>query len=1053
MQRFALQFVLVLACASPVFAQVPSGAVAGTVTDQNGGVLANATITVTNKATGLSRVVQSGRDGTFSVPSLPAGRYDVLVVTQGFQPAGSVADVVTGSTATVRVSLEVGPQSETVMVTGTSTAVDLSSNRVQGVVARTQIENLPLNGRSFMNLAALQPGVTVNLGNPAQFNAQFNVSVLGGPASRTAITVDGGNIRNPIEGGPGQNFSQEVVQEFQISTANFDLSTGIAAFGAINVVTRAGTNNFSGAAYFYHRDESLSAYPGLVRNSLTDNPEFSRQQTGFVLGGPLKKDKAHFFANYERTDQQGVYIVQPDLRSVQGFDTLADAPYDANTMSGRVDYRISEKHSLFGRYSYDGNTNSGPFGTPVPASNFVSNDNGVHQSLFGITSVLSPTLVNEFRFSHMYWKNRNSPAACVGDPNNECLGAGGPEVFYLNSVNFALGNNFNSPQGRDFHRFPVSNHTTWLKGDHQVKFGGTWEHADSVGYWGFFDPARVYLLSPEFLAGVNPALPALFGLPDGIIRSQADLEKLPVVSFLLGIGDPSQPSYHVDDARTNDRYHLYAQDSWQATDSLTLNFGLGWQHESNVLNHDLAKPQYLSPIYGSDLSATKKNFKNFSPAAGFAWNIGGDRPMVIRGGAGIYYDTQLGWWRLGERAVIGGSGRQFIGNAAVINPLTGQPFSPAYLNSLAYNYGTFLRQMPALRAQQDAKYPGTGDQPQILLSKQATALGALYPQEFPTTKAYHFNVGFQRELGASLAVQADVVYRKMLNGTPGGFFGASVDYNRFNAIGGPVIPACTAAGANDPAAQCSSGPINFWWPGAESEYTALLLRLDRRYANRYSYTVSYALQDSQSIRDVSQNLNDYFATYGPDLPRHNLTVSGVVDIKGGFQLSVLSAYLSRPPVSPTIAGVDNTGTNTTTSAFTPLLTLLGRGNADYLSNEELADLVNEYNTTIAGTLTPAGAAGVLANQRYPTIRLPDDYDLGDMFSSQDVRLTYTLRLGGRTQLRLIGEVFNVFNVSNLTNYNYNLSVPGTFGKANQRVGQTFGSGGPRAGQFAVRVSF
>ena len=118
---------------------------------------------------------------------------------------------------------------------------------MQGVVGRTQIESLPLNGRSFMNLAELQPGVTVNLGNPAQFNAQFNVSVLGGPASRTAITVDGGNIRNPIEGGPGQNFSQEVVQEFQISTANFDLSTGIAAFGAINVVTRSGTNDFSGA--------------------------------------------------------------------------------------------------------------------------------------------------------------------------------------------------------------------------------------------------------------------------------------------------------------------------------------------------------------------------------------------------------------------------------------------------------------------------------------------------------------------------------------------------------------------------------------------------------------------------------------------------------------------------------------------------------------------------------------------------------------------------------------------------------------------------------------
>ena len=415
-----------------------------------------------------------------------------------------------------------------------------------------------------MNLAALQPGVTVNLGNPAQFNAQFNVSVLGGPASRTAITVDGGNIRNPIEGGPGQNFSQEVVQEFQISTANFDLSTGIAAFGAINVITRAGTNDFSGAAYFYHRDESLSAYPGLVRSTLTDNPEFSRQQTGFVLGGPLKKDKAHFFANYERTDQQGVYIVQPDLGRCRGSTRWPMPPTmrNAERPSG---LQVSDKHSLFGRYSYDGNTNSGPFGTPVPASNFVSNDNGVHQSLFGITSVLSPTLINEFRFSHMYWKNRNTPAACVGDPNSACLGAGGPEVFYLNSVNFALGNNFNSPQGRDFHRFPVSNHTTWLKGDHQVKFGGTWEHCRLGGLLGLFRPgprvSPVARVPGRRQPGAPGAVrPARWHHPEPGGPGEAAGRVVPARHRRS-----AQPSYKVDDARANNRYHLYAQDSWQAT--------------------------------------------------------------------------------------------------------------------------------------------------------------------------------------------------------------------------------------------------------------------------------------------------------------------------------------------------------------------------------------------------------------------------------------------------------------------------------------------------------
>ncbi len=1058
MFRFGLLFVLGLAIATPLNAQTPTGTIAGTVTDQVGAVLPNVAITITNKDTGASRVVQSGADGTFSVPSLPAGSYDVLIVASGFQPIVTPATVTVGSTTTVRIGLEVGTRTETVTVTGATTSVDLVSNRVQGVVGRSQIENLPLNGRSFMNLAALQPGVTVALGNPAQFNAQFNVSVLGGPASRTAITVDGGNVRNPVEGGPGQNFSQEVVQEFQISTANFDLSTGIAAFGAINIVTRSGSNDLRGSGYFYYRDQNMAAYPSLARNSLTEDPEFSRKQGGFVLGGPIKKDKVHFFGSYERTNQRGVYVVQPDLPSVAAFGTLAPAPYVGNQTSGRVDFRLGDKHTLFGRYSNDRNTNSGPFGTPVPPSNFVSNKNHVDQQLVGITSVLTPTLVNEFRFSHMYWRNRNTPALCEGSIDGNCIGAGGPEIFYLNSVNFALGNNFNSPQGRDIHRFPISNNTTWQKGRHSVKFGGTFEPSDLTGYWGFFDPARAYLLSPEFIVaatGGNPAILPVFGLPaDGRLRSQADLLRLPVVTFILGIGDPAQPSYNLDAARNNKRYHLYVQDSWQATSSLTVNYGLGWQHESNVLNHDLAKPAYLAPIYGSDLGPTKKNYKNFSPAAGFAYSIGKGRPTVIRGGAGIFYDTQLGWWRLGERAVIGGSGRQFIFNNAVINPANGQAFSTAFLNTLSYNYGTFLQQLPVLRAQQEAKYPGTGDQPQILLSKQATALGAMYPREFPTTRANHFNLGFQRELGGALLVQGDFVYRKMLHGTPGGFFGASVDYNKFDSIQGPVIPRCTTAEqANNPAAQCSSGAMNFWWPGATAVYKGLLLKADKRFSRRYMLSASYALQFSDSIGDVTQNLNDYFATYGPDLPRHNLTVSGAIDLPWRLQLSLLSTFLSRSPIAPTINGFNNSGTSGATQGYTPLLGILGKGYSDFLSNKELESLVAEYNNRFAGTPTPHATAGLAPTQRYPVITLPTDYRLGDIFTSQDVRVSKGVRLSGSTELRIIGEVFNIFNVSNLTNFNYNLVVPATFGKANQRVGQTFGSGGPRAFQVAARVSF
>jgi hypothetical protein len=286
----------------------------------------------------------------------------------------------------------------------------------------------------------------------------------------------------------------------------------------------------------------------------------------------------------------------------------------------------------------------------------------------------------------------------------------------------------------------------------------------------------------------------------------------------------------------------------------------------------------------------------------------------------------------------------------------------------------------------------------------------------------------------------------MIHGTPGGFFGASVDFNHFNAIGGPKIPVCTGTQANDPAAECSSGPINFWWPGATSKYEALLLKLDKRFSHRVQFTTSYAFQNSKSILDVTQDLNNFFATYGADLPRHNLNISGIVDLPWKVQVSVLSQFLSHPPVAPAIGGFDNTGTNSPSGAYAPLLTVLGHEYSAFLSPSDLRDLVSQYNRTVAGTKTPAGT-------NFPTITLPANFQLGDVYSSQDIRVQKTISLHERLQLRLIGEVFNVFNVSNVTNFSFNLATPSTFGLPNQRVGQTFGSGGPRAFQIAARMSF
>jgi len=313
----------------------------------------------------------------------------------------------------------------------------------------------------------------------------------------------------------------------------------------------------------------------------------------------------------------------------------------------------------------------------------------------------------------------------------------------------------------------------------------------------------------------------------------------------------------------------------------------------------------------------------------------------------------------------------------------------------------------------------------------------------------------QHAFGKGFVLQSDFVYRHMIHGTSGGFFGASVDFNHFNSLAGPAIPRCTAAQSSDPTAACSNGPINFWWPGATSQYKALLVKMDKRLSHRFQLTASYALQSSQSIGDVTQNLNNFFASYGPDLPHHNLNVSGFVDLPWGFQVALISAMQSHPPVAPTINGFNNAGTDVTSGGYTPLLALLGKGYSGFISNSDLRNLVAQYNSTIAGTLTPAGKSAIpgLAGQKYPVITLPTDYNLGDIYNSQDLRVSKTFSFRERYRLRLIGEAFNIFNTSNVSNFNFSLTTPSAFGQPNQRIGQTFGSGGPRAFQLAARVEF
>ncbi len=388
----------------------------------------NVRVTITNKATGAVRTETANTEGVYSAPSLLPAEYEVRVEQAGFRTVVAPAQVIAGSTTTLDVNIMPGAPNEVVTVEATAVPIDYDSHTVQGVIQRETIEDLPLNGRSALQLASLEPGVTQVPGSTAQFNAMFNVSVFGAAAGATAgsgvgarLTMDGGVINDEMEGGTSMNFSQEVVQEFQLSTLNFDASTGIAASGAVNIITRSGTNQFHGSVYYFYRDHNIAANPSLAPAS----PFFQRKNPGFLIGGPIKKDKLFFFFNYEHLGQVAVLSEQEDLPSVRALSGVLAGALSLPTWStfAWITTLKSRKHNFFVQvFTTTGNQGFGLYGalTPQPA-NFNYNKNWSDQSLMGLTSAFTPTLVNDLRFQFHYWENNvtdalpsDCPYPCVG---------------------------------------------------------------------------------------------------------------------------------------------------------------------------------------------------------------------------------------------------------------------------------------------------------------------------------------------------------------------------------------------------------------------------------------------------------------------------------------------------------------------------------------------------------------------------------------------------------------------------------------------------------------
>jgi len=1047
-----LLFVLFLAEAT-LLAQTPTGTIVGTVTDPTGAVISSAAITIVNKATGLTRTSTTDPVGTYAAPALPVGPYEIRAKAVGFSTLVRQVSVAVGSTTTVDLALRIGEVEQQVNAEiEASPQIQYDSHRVGGLVGRMQIENLPLNGRNFLELAKLEPGGT---GIQGTSNRIF-VPVLGSGLQffprigYTRMTVDGASIMAIAAPGAAQNVSQDVVQEFQLSSVNMDLSTGLGSSGAINIVTRSGGNDTHGSGFFLYRDHNLAAYPGLQRDASNPDPFFQRRQFGYQLGGPIRKDRAFFFTSYERNDQRGVLSIQPGTPEVSPLGGVFPTPFLGNLFNLRFDTRFPGRHSAFVRYTHDGNRSFGPLvgAINVLPSGWSRITNWVDQSLAGLTSVLSPRLVSDLRFSYSFMSAPETPATAADCPG--CLGLGAPRINIADAgVQFGMARR-GSFVGR---RYQLTESLVWQRDSHRLRFGFDWEHSTNSGQFLGQEPATVNLYSPREVRQFNTlastaeqiSLPASFLTLNDILR-------LPLRSFQTSVGPGLLVERGFRKHRVLDAYRVFASDTWRIGHSLTVNYGLAWSYEPNSFRADLSKPKLLTALLGPDaLNPPPAQKANLSPHFGFAWATH-DGKTVIRGGAGRYFDpviVELGSI-INERYALSpaGSGRR----ANILGASISYQSGPLEFlqRPTAFSAADLIALLPGIRADLERQLnPNNQDFTFRNLDLNKTGLNLSDPF-YEAAYALHFNLGVQRELAPELVLSSDFAVRRFLH-TP--LFG--IDYNRFNRRPqGPVIPRCTDAQRNDLTAFCSNGPITFDNTSGIATYKGLIVRLEKRFSRRTQFLASYALASYTGTigpRGPNQlassfNNDNWFENYGP-LPtdrRHVLNLSGFVDLPWRLQASFCVSAYSRPPFLAYVNGMDFNGDGTQEDLLPgSKVNQFNRG----LGKDDLATLVEGYNQQFA-------RKGTVGGQTAPFLILPANYSFNDGFFTQDLRLSRTFSLGSeRVRLVLFGEVFNLFNIANLVGFGGNIANPAQFGQPGERFSQIFGSGGPRAFQLGMKVGF
>ena len=1070
MKRFALVATL-LALAAPraVFAQVDRATVSGLVKDSGGAVVAGASVTVTNLATNVASQQTTTETGSYLLVNLIPGQYRIDVELSGFKKRSQTVTLEVGQRARVDMPLEVGNFAETVDVAGASPILKTSEAALGSVIAEIQVANLPLAIRNWDDLLALVPGVQgdryTEQGGGTSFGRTGGINVHGARALQNNFLLDGVD-NNSISENVQELTTQvsrpsvDAIQEFKVVTSPYSAEYGRSPGAAISVSTKSGTNLIRGTAYEYFRNESLDSTDFFTKRAGAVKPANDQNQFGGNLGGPIIKNNAFFFSDYEGTritrgvtrltkvptadERAGIFtspvrdpvtglnfdnnripnnridsyaseimalVPLPNQPGANNFFRAPDLLDNSDRLLGRMDWRPRAKDSIFGRYIYSNRTRQipGAFGGVIDGtgtSAFGNQTIKTNAMVGGWTRILSSAMVNEFRIS---WSQSTSdavhqafglapPAAATipGSITDPAVAGGFPGITI--DGGYFGGSGLGRIGSPDF--LPKFQHTN------QFEFINTLSllkgnHAFKFGGDIIAPMANQYLDVPA---------------TRGAMRFRGSFSGNPMADYLLGYVTDLQLSNVWVVEQRHWASMFFAQDDWKVNSKLSLNLGLRYDFITPALEASDAQTNFDPSGGGSLLFASggslenrglvKPDINNFAPRVGAVYKL--DEKTLIRGGWGIFYN-------LFDR--VGSEDQLALNLPGLVNKtITQTSGSPVF----------FLRQgFPANFLAVPNLDPNAGQ-------LKAVRLRAV-TNDAPKTTINQASFGMQRELLTGMVLSADFIY------TRGSNLASLVNLNQ---------PLPNAAGNNALGAlpYPNFGFIEWRAQNGKSTYKGLDLGVEKRYSRGYAFGVSYTIGDSedntseqlttQGSNAFPQNSRDFSPWYGPsdyDV-RHRVTTNFVVDLPLGQNVfardwvaSGVWAWRSGRPYTVNQSG-NNVGTNMT-------------GLPNLVGDAKGPETVDQWFNIAAFQAVTSGTFG---NELRNRLR-------GPTWQSVDLTIQRRLKFTDRVAATLRWDIFNLFNTTNLGLPNRNIPNIGgtdaTFGTITSLAGDA------RIMQLAVRLNF